>query len=129
MNATITATRITVSEGKVCLPSEILTIAQSAKRGLLLEVKSEKGKAYSLLLRNGKDNTLQAIHKCFAVTENKPCKHLRSAIMLTEKWLNTKLPREVLVDNRWLTKEESVAIKDLTPSLMDKPGEFKTIKL
>ncbi len=123
---------ITVSKGgKVCTPQEILTVARSAKRGLLLEVNSGNGKPYALLLRNGSNGSLEAIHKCFAIEEGKACKHLRSAILLTEKWLNVQLPRDVVVSNRWLDKDkgETVAKEDLTPILLNKKGLFKTLEL
>lgn len=124
------AIKITISkEGKVCVPNEILTIARSAKRGLLLEVKSGNGKPYALLLRNGSNGSLEAIHKCYASEKGIACKHLRSAILFTEKWLDAKLPRDVIVSARWLDKSESVAKEDLTPLLLNKKGIFKTLKL
>ena len=124
------AIKITVPrEGKVCIPNEILTIARSAKRGLLLEVKSGNGKPYALLLRNGSNGSLEAIHKCYASEKGIACKHLRSAILFTEKWLNVKLPRDVVVSNRWLEKDESVAKEDLTPLLLNKKGVFNTLEL
>lgn len=124
------AIKITVPrEGKVCIPNEILTIARSAKRGLLLEVKSGNGKPYALLLRNGSNGSLEAIHRCYASEKGIACKHLRSAILFTEKWLNVKLPRDVVVSNRWLEKDESVAKEDLTPLLLNKKGVFKTLEL
>lgn len=124
------AIKINVSEGgKVCIPGEILTIARSAKRGLLLEVKSGKGKPYALLLRNGSNGSLEAIHKCYASEKGIACKHLRSSIYYTERWLNVKLPRDVVVSNRWLDEDESVAKEDLTPMLLNKKGVFKTLEL
>jgi len=57
------------------------------------------------------------------------CKHLRSAILLAEKWLGRSLPNAVEVDKRWLTEEEMFAIKDLTPQLLQKKGGFTKIKL
>lgn len=121
---------ITVSAaGKVCTPREVLTIARSAQRGLLLEVESDSGKPYALLLRSGKGSTLQAIHKCYAVQEGMACKHLRSAIYYSEQWLGIRLPRNVIVSLRWLENSELVALEDLTPKLLGRKGEFKTITL
>lgn len=114
-------------EGRVCLPHEILTVARSSQRGLLVEVKSDVGKPYALLLRNGSNGTLEAIHKCYAIAEGKACKHLRTAIYLAEKWLGNKLSRHVVVENRWLEKNESVSKEDLTPLLLGKKGAFKSI--
>lgn len=121
---------ITVSPGgKICTPKEVLTIARSAQRGLLLEVVSDNGKPYTLLLRSGKNGALEAVHKCYAVEKNLACKHLRSAIFFTERWLDTKLPRKVDVSLRWLEKSELIASEDLTPMLLGREGKFKTIKL
>jgi hypothetical protein len=116
-----------VPEGhKVCLPPEILTVARSSKRGLLLEVTSGQGKPYALLLkRNG--SKLEAIHRCFAMDKGAACKHLSSAIYLAEKWLNTKLPRDIEVANRWLEDSESIAGEDLTPLLFGRKGVFATL--
>lgn len=121
---------ITVSTGgKLCTPREVLTIAQSADRGLLLEVVSDSGKPYALLLKSGQNGSLQAVHKCFAVEKGMACKHLRSAIYFAERWLNVKLPRSVDVELRWLDSKELVAKEDLTPRLLGKKGGFKTIKM
>ncbi len=118
---------IKVDYGKVCLPREIITVARSAKRGLLLEIVSEENKPYALLLKNGDDSFLYAIHKCYATSKGLPCKHLRTAIALSERWLNTKLPRDVNVSPRWLKDRELVAAEDLTCLLLNKQGKFKTI--
>ena len=117
--------------GKVCSPREILTIARSSQRGLLLEVVSDNGKPYALLLRSDLKNKgkLQAIHKCYAVEKKIACKHLRSAIYYTEKWLGMKLPRNVETSLRWLDKSELIASEDLTPRLLNKKGRFETITL
>ena len=117
--------------GKVCSPREVLTIARSAQRGLLLEVVSDNGKPYALLLRSDLENkgNLQAIHKCFAVEKNVACKHLRSAIYFTEQWLGVKLPRKVETSLRWLDESELIATEDLTPKLLNREGKFETITL
>jgi len=116
--------------GKVCLPQKILTVARSAKRGLLLEVISEQNKPYPLLLRSNEDNSsLYAVHKCFAVEKEKPCRHLRTGVYLAERWLNKALPWTIEVEVRWLKDEELIAKEDLTPILLNKPGQFKTILL
>lgn len=116
-------------EGRACLPQEILTIARSDKRGLLLEVISGEGNPYALLLRNSRTNAhLEAVHKCYAVSEGIACKHLRSAIYFAEKWLNRKLPRKVEIEIRWLNNNEKIAAEDLTPLFLNREGIFKTIK-
>lgn len=117
-------------EGKVCLPREILTIARSSRRGMLLEVVSGDGKPYALLVRHHKSNTrLLAIHKCYAVSKQMACKHIRSALIYAERWLGRTLPNEFEVDVRWLDKKELTATEDLTPLLLNREGVFKTIKL
>jgi len=127
--STATTFLITVPrEGKVCLPQEILTVARSAKRGLLLEVISDSGKPYPLLLRSNGNGSLDAIHRCLAVREGLSCKHLRTAISLAERWLNLSLPRDIRVEDRWLDDTESIAAEDLTPLLLGKRGVFGTVK-
>lgn len=114
--------------GKICPSKEILTVARSARRGLLLEVLSDQGKPYALLLQS-KEDGLRAVHKCYAVERGVACRHLRTAINLAEKWLKTSLPREIEVEVRWLTGEEEIACEDLTPLLLKKQGLFRSIRL
>lgn len=120
---------ITVSErGKICTPREILTIARCLPRGLLLEVESDQGNPYALLLRSKSKNSLEAVHLCYAVEKGMACKHLRTALFFSEQWLNAKLPRNIEVNLRWLTNEEMWASEDLTPRLLGKEGKFVTLK-
>gem|GEM_PF-6761868 len=89
---------------------------------------SDQKKINPLLLRSS-NGCLEAVHICHAVNKGMACKHLRSAILLAEKWLGRSLPNAVEVDKRWLTEEEMFAIKDLTPQLLQKKGGFTKIKL
>lgn len=114
--------------GKLCLPREILTVAQSAHRGLLLEVMSDQGNPYALLLKSGSGDYLHAVHKCYAVENGMACKHLRTAIYFAEQWLRTALPRRVQVELRWLNEAELIVSVDLTPRLLGKQGQFITLK-
>lgn len=126
-------------EGKACLPREILTIALSSQRGLLIEFLSAQDKPYPSLIRS-KENApdiVEFVHNCYYIDEfkkngkNKPknlCKHGVTAALTASSYINREV-NSLFVVPRWLSKDERVAIKDLTPRFYGRPGEFRSIKL
>lgn len=118
-----------VGAGKGLAAEEVLTVAQSKDKGIVFELLSDSKKAYPLLLCSGENNDLYCVHKCHQVEEGKACKHIRGIIAMAEKLLSRKLPRKIHVSLAWLSKEERSVVRDLTPHLLNKKGEFKTISL